>query len=315
MTDIAVPEPEALTEKPASDHPSMKQLASNAAWAEALRKADTAIAPLNVDGERTPIYWVHSVTGVGTDAIPLAKALGPNQPFYSIRAPSRSRTAVFASSVEDIARYYAGEIAVFQPEGPLVIGGWSAGVVVAFEMAQQLRSMGRDVRHLVAIDFAPHNSGVKASAVKMLIVRTANWLYRQAVTRMSIGLLSRRILAKVLETTHDTFTTSHPLDALIETLRFTKMEGDFVRRLHDEVERYVPVPYAGSVLFYVAVEDDGNKIASNRNLHSNHMVRVWRFLATHLVVSKINGDHDSLLKGNSVVDLARRLEADLQGQM
>ncbi|HTI00457.1 MAG TPA: thioesterase domain-containing protein [Acidisoma sp.] len=291
----------------------MERLASNATWAEALRRADTAIAPLNVTGDRIPIYWVHSVTGLGTDPIRLAKSLGPGQPFYSLRAPSRNRTASFASSVQDIALYYAREVAAFQPQGPLVVGGWSAGVVVAFEMAQQLRAMGRDVRYLVAVDFAPHNSAVKANALKMLTLRTVNWLYRQSTTRMSFRMLVKRILGKALETTHDTFTTGHPLDELIEHLRYTKTEGDFVRRLHDEVDRYVPVPYPGAVLFYVAVEDDGKRRASNRNLHSNHMIKVWRFLAGSLTVSKINGDHDSLLKGESVTELARRLEADLQG--
>jgi thioesterase domain-containing protein len=300
--------------EPASGRPTMERLASNATWAEALRRADTAIAPLNVTGDQIPIYWLHSVTGLGTDPIRLARSLGPGQPFYSLRAPSRNRTASFASSVQDIASHYAREVAAFQPQGPLVVGGWSAGVVVALEMAQQLRAMGREVRHLIAVDFAPHNSSVKSNALKMLTLRTVNWLYRQSDTRMSFKALVKQILGKALETTQDALRIDHPLDKLIEQLHYTKIEGDFVRRLHDEVDRYVPTSYPGSVLFYVAVEDNGNKRTSNRNLHSNHMIKVWRLLAGSLTVSMINGDHDSLLKGDGVTELARRLSADLQGQ-
>jgi thioesterase domain-containing protein len=291
----------------------MEQLASDTTWAEALRRAGTAIAPLNVDGDRIPIYWVHSVTGVGTDAIRLARFLGPQQPFYSIRAPSSNRTASFASSVESMASYYTKEIIQFQPQGPLIIGGWSAGVVVALEMARQLKAAGRDVRHLVAVDFAPFNTGVKLNSIWTFALGVPYWLYREGTKRTSWSQVAKRIAEKVSEAARTTFTKAHPQDKLIEFLKYTEVEGDFVRRLSDEVERYVPVSYPGSVLFYAAVEDDGKAVASYRNMHSNSMIRVWQLLAADLTVSTIIGDHNSLLRGNSVVDLARRLEADLQG--
>jgi len=312
MMDGVGPEAGLFSRQPNCSLPTMEQLASNATWAEALRRADTAIAPLNLAGERIPIYWVHSVTGLGTDPIRLAKLLGSSQPFYTVRAPSRSRTASFVRSVEEIASYYTREIAQFQPHGPLIIGGWSAGVVVALEMAQQLRAAGRDVRHLIAVDFAPRTSDIRPNSVTRFVIRMINWLHKEYGSKISLTQRTVRILEKIRETTHATLTRDHPLDELIRSLGCTKTEGEFIRRLHDEVERYVPAAYDGSVLLYVAVEDDGHRAGSNRNIHARSMIRVWQSLAHNLVIARINGDHESLLKGDSIIALAKRMADDLR---
>jgi thioesterase domain-containing protein len=291
---------------------SMEQFAANVMWSEALRKARTVIAPLNATGDRIPIYWVHSVTGQGSDPIELAKRLGPDQPFYSIRAPSSKRTEDFAASVEQMAGYYAEHIASCQPRGPLIVGGWSAGVVVALELAQQLQELGRDVRHLIAVDFAPHNSGVRINPTKLFATRVMYWLHKESGKGATYRDLIERTYGKVVDTLTSSVKPGHPLDELVSSRRYSQAEAAFVRRLHDEVNRYRPRSYCGSVLFYPAVEEDGRRVASNRNLDANNMIKVWQALAGDVTVSRINGDHGGLLKGRSVPDLAERLRADLR---
>jgi len=44
------------------------------------------------------------------------------------------------------------EVRRVQPEGPYYIGGHSLGGLIAFEMAQQLRKQGQEVRLLVLLD-------------------------------------------------------------------------------------------------------------------------------------------------------------------
>jgi thioesterase domain-containing protein len=301
-----------LIEKAGFASTSMEQLAANVMWAEALRRATTAIAPLSARGERIPIYWVHSVTGQGSDPIALAKLLGPDQPFFSIRAPSAKRIESFATSIEDMAGYYAEQIDRFQPRGPLIVGGWSAGVVVAFELAQQLEGLGRDVRHLIAVDFVPNNSGIKINGVRLFATKVIYWLRKEGATRASYRELGTRTWRKIVDTINASIGTGHPMDDLVSSRRYSPAESAFVKRLHDEVDRYKPRAYAGSVLFYPAVEEDGRKAASNRNLDANNMIRAWQALAADLTISRINGDHGSLLKGTSVPDLAERLRSDLQ---
>src|SRR5438445_12521114 len=62
-----------------------------------------------------------------------------------------------------MARDYVAELLAFQPQGPYFLGGWSAGVSLAFEMAQQLQGLGHTVGLLVAIDCAPYNTGGEGS--------------------------------------------------------------------------------------------------------------------------------------------------------
>src|SRR5215467_16292057 len=51
-----------------------------------------------------------------------------------------------------MAAKYVKAIRSIQPEGPYLLGGWSFGGHVAFEMAQQLRAQGQPVGLLVVID-------------------------------------------------------------------------------------------------------------------------------------------------------------------
>jgi len=300
------------SKEPESASPThMQQLAANVFFAEALRRANTVIAPLNTAGGKIPIFWVHSVTGHGTDPIALAKYLGPDQPLYTIRAPTERRNPALAASVEHIARIYVNEIEKFQPTGPMIIGGWSVGVVLALEMAQQLQAAGRDVRHLVVVDFAPLNSSVRLNRIVDLARRAANWLYQESRAQRSYRLLGRRIWQQMRETTRQAL-RSHPLDDLVTTQRYSDAESAFIKTLHDQVDAYVPAPYNGSVLFYSAVQGDGWDPMSNRNMRTNHMIRIWQTVAARLRVSKIDGNHVSLIKGEAVAELARRMREDLE---
>ena len=84
----------------------------------------------------------------------LARILGPEQRFYGIQAPPEMHNAEFAVSIESMARYYLEALVAFQPEGPYLLGGWSAGSVIALEMAQLLKVSGRKVELLIALDGA-----------------------------------------------------------------------------------------------------------------------------------------------------------------
>jgi thioesterase domain-containing protein len=56
------------------------------------------------------------------------------------------------SRIEEMAAYYIEALRTVQPAGPYLIGGWSMGGVVAFEMAQQLHARGERVALLALLD-------------------------------------------------------------------------------------------------------------------------------------------------------------------
>ena len=83
----------------------------------------------------------------------------------SKRRQSSWRDVEFGNSLDSLAEYYTNALVEFQPAGPIVLGGWCVGAVIALAMAQKLRARGREVGPLVAIDGAPENIKVAAMAL------------------------------------------------------------------------------------------------------------------------------------------------------
>ena len=87
----------------------------------------------------------------------LAQGLPADQPLCGFAAPGLNSDAPFFPSVEAMAAAYLRDVREQQPHGPYLIGGYSMGGVVAFEMARQLDAVGEETGLLVLIDaFAPH---------------------------------------------------------------------------------------------------------------------------------------------------------------
>ena len=121
----------------------------------------SAIVTLQSEGRGVPFYCLHSIAGDIEGFDRLAQAIGPGQRFHAIQVPKARMTPAHATSLEALAQRYAAEIDAFQPTGALAIGGFSAGAIVALEVARRLTAMGRQVPLLVALDGAPMNSGAE----------------------------------------------------------------------------------------------------------------------------------------------------------
>ena len=109
---------------------------------------------INVEGSRRPFFCAHAVGGNLVSYLELARQLGPDQPFYGLQTPLQEFGQQF-NSLEDMAACYVNEIRTLQPEGPYLIGGWSMGGIVAFEMAHHLHRLGEKVGLLAIMDVGP----------------------------------------------------------------------------------------------------------------------------------------------------------------
>lgn len=110
------------------------------------------LVPLQTRGQHTPFFCVHPGGGNVLCYLQLSQILGPDQPFYGLQAPGVDGVREPLSSVEEMAREYVAAIRRVQPHGPYLIGGWSVGGVVAFEVASQLVESGEDVATVVILD-------------------------------------------------------------------------------------------------------------------------------------------------------------------
>ena len=110
-------------------------------------KEDSALVLFRNGGSRPPLF-LHGAS------FELSRYLGEDQPCYGIR-PHGQDGRKAPATVEEMAADYLRQIRGVQPQGPYLIGGFSFGGLVAYEMAQQLRQSGQEVGLLVLIDPTP----------------------------------------------------------------------------------------------------------------------------------------------------------------
>nr|WP_141976046.1 non-ribosomal peptide synthetase [Saccharothrix saharensis] len=111
------------------------------------------LVPIRRDGDRPPLFLVHPLGGHVLCYLPIARHLPPDQPVYALQAAGSDQGSTPARSIEEMAASYLAAIRRVRPEGPYVLGGWSFGGFVAYEMARVLRAEDPDaVSELVLLD-------------------------------------------------------------------------------------------------------------------------------------------------------------------
>jgi amino acid adenylation domain-containing protein len=138
-------------------HPTVERLAAllREEGGDARREPLVELAP----GEGPPLFLVHPIGGEVLAYVPLARRLAGLRAVYGLQVPDREAGAA-APSLEEMAADYLRSVRETCPEGPYVLGGWSMGGVVAFEMARQLEILGEPVERVILIDsFAPGAAG------------------------------------------------------------------------------------------------------------------------------------------------------------
>lgn len=104
-----------------------------------MSKQKSLLIKLQSRGNKKPVCFVHPVGGGVFCYVTLARLLGNDQPFYAIQAAGLEGEQEPFSTIEEMANHYIKELRVMEQEGPYIIGGWSFGGIVAFEMANQLQ--------------------------------------------------------------------------------------------------------------------------------------------------------------------------------
>ncbi|MFF2194575.1 amino acid adenylation domain-containing protein [Streptomyces sp. NPDC058157] len=117
------------------------------------------LVPIRPAGSKRPVFFVHPMGGNVLCYLRFAKYLEEDRPFYALQAAGGDPGTEPLRSVEEIAASYIEAVRRVQPSGPYVIGGWSFGGFVAFEMARQLRAAGEEIARLVLLDTTALNPG------------------------------------------------------------------------------------------------------------------------------------------------------------
>jgi amino acid adenylation domain-containing protein len=254
-------------------------------------------------GTRCPFFCVHAQDGDISYYRDLARYLGQEQAFYALQAPGLYGEQAPFTSVEELAAYYIEAIRTVQRHGPYLLGGWSFGSLVAFEMAWQLRAQGDLVADLILIDRpAPvSGKGVTSDDTELMIrvvKRLENYLGRylsileQDLQQMSAEEQVRFIVDRV-----------GTIDGVPSDVLFQHIYARFnVLRAHAvAARRYVPQTYSGHVT---------NLCTEQQVLANDQDITLgWRnFVTGNIETHIVPGSHTTLIYEPHVQVLASVLK-------
>ena len=271
----------------------------------------SALVPIQPNGSRIPLFCVHAIGGDILFYEQLAKALGPDQPFYAFKSPLITRPEIGETSLEELASIYVAEMRAFYPQGPYLIGGASFGGNVAFEMAKQLHAQGVEPALVVMFDtFVPgHETVVEPK------VRASNFL--KSLRKGGLPYLGKKIAVKA------TYWEDHlRVSGRYIACRALKLAGrplplDLRYFLMDEAHRralakYVWQPYAGKITLMRA-SNRGPEVLGKRE---DPTLGWGRLAAGGLEIHDVPTEHIYMLFEPYVQHFARMLQSLLpqQGQ-
>ena len=104
--------------------------------------------PINTEGSRIPFTLLHA----GKAVYPLNEYFGREQPFYGFFDEGSDGKQIRYKSVKTFATEYRKQIQKIIPEGPYILGGFSFGGILAYEIAIQMQEEGHDVPFVVLGD-------------------------------------------------------------------------------------------------------------------------------------------------------------------
>ena len=99
----------------------------------------------------TPLFLIADGAGSAAAYIHLPRFPSGGK-IYALESPFLHDPSQFTCTIEEVSSIYLRAIRAAQPEGPYVLGGWSAGAAFAYETARQLLDQGETVLGLILID-------------------------------------------------------------------------------------------------------------------------------------------------------------------
>jgi acetoacetyl-CoA synthetase len=244
-----------------------------------------------------PVFMLPGAAGSILQIAPLASTMTVPVPVYAIKPRGMERGEMPCEDLAEMAEHAVGVIKRVQPQGPYRLIGYSAGGLVALEVARQLSATGSDVRLVVLLDTYPSRETWPFSChVEILVRQSLRAL--QAVGRMKLRQavedVSRRLHSLLLYLTASGLRLVSPVPVVAEGSDAAS------RRVHlatyNAGEAYRPSPYAGRVVFIQP------EFIPNLEPRAPH--RVWGQFLSDLTIRRVPGSHLGMLDEGAVAAAA-----------
>jgi thioesterase domain-containing protein len=261
------------------DYPTIRSLAGRLEQLGAISH-DRLLVAIRAQGRRLPLFYAHAAYGNVLFVRKLLPFLHAEQPLHAIKARGLHEGEMAHRTFEAMAVDYVAQIQRIQPKGPYFLAGHCIGGLIAFEMAQRLKSLGQDVGAVVMVDPEHHPNAVPwlhwrdpgALHVRLRRELVRPLWYIQRRLRQLRGILAGR---PVPPQETETGANLPRQRALISGLRAALLA-------------YRPRPYEGRLVILCSAE---------RRKHLSNPATGWRALAPRVEFVEIGGSHDEVFFG------------------
>lgn len=259
----------------------------------------------NTSADRTPFFICAGMLGNILNLRHLAIHIGADRTVYGLQARGLYGEQAPHATFEEMARDYLAEVRTVQPYGPYLLGGFSGGGVVAYEMAQQLRDAGDEVALVVMLD-TPYPEEVELSTVDRITMKLqelqrdrggflANWVKRRVAWEL------QRYRKGAVEKPN---TAEHFHNEAIEAA------------FRSALGRYRGRPYGGPVVNFRPKHEVVYRLRNGVELDAERSVvradNGWSAMALDLRMIDVPGSHDSMVLEPNVRVLTTLMREELK---
>jgi acetoacetyl-CoA synthetase len=243
--------------------------------------------------DEPPVFMIPGATGSILQLGPIAAAMQIPAAVYAIRPHGMEGDEVPFAQLDEMASYAIGLMREMRPQGPYLLAGYSAGGLIALEMAQQLTTAGHDVPLVVLLDTYPSRAVWPLTCHIDILARQALkavWSLRRCSLPQLAGDVSRRLRSLFQYLTQSGLRLVEPPPLVTEGTDAAS------RRVHAATynagEAYRPRPYGGNVVFLQPEETYG--------LEPRQPRQVWGKFLSRLTIRRVPGSHLKIVDEGAV---------------
>lgn len=253
-------------------------------------------------GDKPPLFFVHPTGGDVLCYAPLARQLGPRQPFFALQALMDSDS----HSVEEMAARYLEEVRRVRPQGPYRLGGWSTGGIVAQAMARLLEADGEQVEVLMLLETWSPDLYQQAQEPGALMA----WFATDLLGGTEAARLDPARMESLDEGGRLRYLVEHAKQlGALPGVELPEMEQRFrvFARNARALARYRPGRYAGKVLFLQA-----EQMTASMKGSMPAPVESWGEDLSQARLHRVPGNHYTMLQAPHVREVADRMTVVLE---
>jgi acyl transferase domain-containing protein/thioesterase domain-containing protein/acyl carrier protein len=244
-----------------------------------------------------PLFCVHGAGGNVLNFKVISDRLGPQQPFYGLQAQGVDGKLPPLTSVEAMASQYVEAIRTVDATGPYRLAGYSAGGVIAYEMAQQLRRTGAEVEFVGMIDtLSPVAANRKVPPWEKI------WLMRHWSMQFLREWPARRRRGRLME---ENYALALEKLARGEQLPPELVDFHLFKNFVAAQAKYQPPAYDGRVVIFKAAE------AENLYLSAGPTLGWDAHVGSGVRIRQIAGSHFTMMAEPGVSELIEAVRSEL----